>query len=421
VNHLKTIVQKEGVQTEETALQLIAQKSEGCMRDALSILDKIVSFTNGALTYENTVEHLNVLDADYYFKLFDCMLNQDLAGAMLLYDDIDKKGFEGDIVLNGYAEFLRNLLMCKDERVAGLLEVVETFKIRYADAAQKVNAGYIISALNILNEAEINYKAARNKRLHVELALIKLCYLNQALQLTAEGSSVVKKKVVETARSIAFKAITPISVKSIDPAHDAAKTPSITPQFKNEAPEARLVIETEPEKTSPADVKEEQKAPTPNSNDENNGKKKISTLEAIRQQFEVPGHQSTATEVSLDMIRLRAGWQKFIEQLKESKNPAWQSFDLATLVIKDANSFEAIASNNLQQKFLEIERNKACEFLRKELMNRLLQFSIVLAESPTDQTLQDVPLSAKEQYQKIIEQYPLVKELKDRLGLELDY
>ncbi|MBD0279743.1 MAG: hypothetical protein ICV81_17520 [Flavisolibacter sp.] len=181
------------------------------------------------------------------------------------------------------------------------------------------------------------------------------------------------------------------------------------------------MIETEPEKTSPADVKEEQKAPTPNSNDENNGKKKISTLEAIRQQFEVPGHQSTATEVPLDMIRLRAGWQKFIEQLKESKNPAWQSFDLATLVIKDAYSFEAIASNNLQQKFLEIERNKACEFLRKELMNRLLQFSIVLVETPTDQTLQDVPLSAKEQYRKIIEQYPLVKELKDRLGLELDY
>ncbi|MBD0288484.1 MAG: DNA polymerase III subunit gamma/tau [Flavisolibacter sp.] len=196
VNHLKTIVQKEGVQTEETALQLVAQKSEGCMRDALSILDKIVSFTNGALTYENTVEHLNVLDADYYFKLFDCMLDQDLAGAMLLYDDIDKKGFEGDIVLNGYAEFLRNLLMCKDERVAGLLEVVETFKKRYAEAAQKVNAGYIISALNILNEAELAYKGARNKRLHVELVLIKLCYLSQALQLTATGAgtAVDKKK-----------------------------------------------------------------------------------------------------------------------------------------------------------------------------------------------------------------------------------
>src|SRR5687767_1799027 len=127
VKHLQAIATKEHIRTEETGLQLIAQKSEGCMRDALSILDKIVSFTNGEVTYNNTITHLNILDADYYFRLMDSMLNQDLAGAMLLYDDIDKKGFEGDMVLNGFSEFIRNLLICKDERVAGLLEVVESF------------------------------------------------------------------------------------------------------------------------------------------------------------------------------------------------------------------------------------------------------------------------------------------------------
>jgi DNA polymerase-3 subunit gamma/tau len=102
VTHLQEIAKKEGVNADEAALQLVAQKSEGCMRDALSILDKIVSFTNGLVTYENAIEHLNILDADYYFKLIDCMLDQDLAGSMLLYDDINKKGFEGDMVLNGY-------------------------------------------------------------------------------------------------------------------------------------------------------------------------------------------------------------------------------------------------------------------------------------------------------------------------------
>src|SRR5438270_7372595 len=100
VDHLEGIAKKEKFKAEDTALQLIAQKSEGCMRDALSILDKIVSFTGGNVNYENTIEHLNILDADYYFRLMDSMLNQDLAGAMLLYDDIDKKGFEGDMVLN---------------------------------------------------------------------------------------------------------------------------------------------------------------------------------------------------------------------------------------------------------------------------------------------------------------------------------
>src|SRR5687768_17360857 len=150
------------------------------MRDALSILDKIVSFTNGEVSYQHTLEHLNILDADYYFRMMDSMLNQDLAGAMLLFDDINRKGFEEELVLNGFSEFLRNLLICKDERIAGLLEVVESFKARYLETAKKVSTSYLVSALNILNETEINYKAARNKRLHAELALIRLTYLMQA-------------------------------------------------------------------------------------------------------------------------------------------------------------------------------------------------------------------------------------------------
>ena len=108
---------------------------------------------------------------------------------MLQYDDINRKGFEGDLVLNGFAEFIRNLLVCKDEKAAVLLDVVESFKEKYISTAKEVDAALLISALNILNSAEINYKSARNKRLHVELALIKLCYLQQAIQLTAEGTS----------------------------------------------------------------------------------------------------------------------------------------------------------------------------------------------------------------------------------------
>src|SRR6201990_460067 len=120
VEHLEEIVKKEDIKAEKSALHIIAQKSEGCMRDALSILDKIVSFTNGEVNYQNTLEHLNILDADYYFKLMECMQQQDLSGAMLLYDDINRKGFEGDMVLNGFAEFIRNLLVSQDEKVAVL-------------------------------------------------------------------------------------------------------------------------------------------------------------------------------------------------------------------------------------------------------------------------------------------------------------
>ena len=133
------------------------------------------------------------------------MLQQDLAGAMLLYDDIDRKGFEGDLVINGFSEFIRNLLVCKDERVAGLLEVVESFKDKYIATGKKTPVAYLISALNILNEAEINFKGARNKRLHTELAIIKLTYLQQALELAATDDGIGKKKVVDNAQPVDFR------------------------------------------------------------------------------------------------------------------------------------------------------------------------------------------------------------------------
>ncbi len=234
VEHLQEICDKEDVKAEKAALQVIAQKSEGCMRDALSIMDKIVSFTNGKLTYQNTLEHLNILDADYYFKLIDCMVKQDLAGAMLLYDDINKKGFEGDLVLNGFAEFIRNLLVCKDEKVAGLLEAVESFREKYISTAKTIAPSFLISALNIINEAEINYKAARNKRLHVELALIKLCYLQQAIDLTSDAGGISKKKVVEG--SLAFRSVAIRPLK--------AETKSQKSTIRDQNNEAKLMIET---------------------------------------------------------------------------------------------------------------------------------------------------------------------------------
>ena len=418
VDHLQGIANKEHIKTQETALQLIAQKSEGCMRDALSILDKIVSFTNGEVTYENTIEHLNILDAEYYFKLIDCMLKQDLAGAMLLYDDINKKGFEGDMVLNGFSEFIRNLLICKDERVAGLLEIVETFKQRYTETAKKADAGYLVSALNILNEAEINYRAARNKRLHVELALIKLCYLQQALEITSGGNNIDKKKLVEDSKAVAFKAIQPI-ISPIKEIKSSARTPV-------ESTEAKLIIETKPPKkiveNVQQQVEETVKEPTVNYNGNGNGKPKLSSLEALRQKIKEENcSDGEVIDHPLDVDKLKRAWDLFIDQLKKNKNPAWTSFELAELKIKDANSFEAIVNNNIHQKFLDFERNKVSAFLQKELCNRQLQFNITLIEGKLNINVKDLPLSSREQYQKIIEQYPLVKELRDRLRLELDY
>jgi DNA polymerase III subunit gamma/tau len=409
VDHLQEIIDKEGIKADKAALHLIAQKSEGCMRDALSILDKIVSFTNGEVTYANTLEHLNILDADYYFKLLNCMQQQDLAGAMLLYDDINNKGFEGDLVIEGFSEFLRNLLVSKDERVASLLEVVESFKPRYIEAAKKTDFAYIISALNILNETTINYKAARNKRLHVEMALIKLAYLQQALELTAGTDG--KKKLIDTVKPVAFKRLPFIAVK------ETTATPAAVKPVA-----AKLIIETTIEKSATTieePVSANSQFPIPNSHVSTG---KLGGLNKIRSQYANGTSAEAATQsIPLTAASLQRAWNDFTILLKESKNPAGQSFDLAVLRIKDESSFEIVTPNNLQLKFIESERVKLSEYLLLQFNNKLLTFFIIIEEKIDLSHKVEIPLNTKEQYLKITDEYPLVKELKDRLRLELDY
>ncbi len=415
VEHLEEIITKEEITAEKAALQVIAQKSEGCMRDALSIMDKIVSFTNGELTYKNTLEHLNILDADYYFKMLDCMHQQDLAGAMLLYDDINRKGFEGDLVIEGFTEFFRNLLVCKDEKVAGLLEVVESFKDKYIAAAKKTATAYIVSALNILNDTSINYKAARNKRLHVELALIKLTYLNQAIEITASEGGITKKKLVD-AKPVAFRRLPVIEVAQPITTTDNSKPTS-----------AKLVIETST--AQPKEPAREIKTTTPPVMQESNNavgadaaKGKLGSLNKIRQQYSNGNSNIPLTApIPLTAALLAKAWGEYTVQLRQSKNPAVQSFDLAELRIKDDASFDIVTPNNLQLKFIEQERGKLSEYLQQQFNNRALTFFILIEEKMDLSQKVEIPLSTKEQFQKIVEQYPLVKDLRDKLRLELDY
>lgn len=195
VEHMAQICDKEQIVYEKEALHLISQKSEGCMRDALSIMDKIASFSNNAITYNATVEHLNILDYDYYFKLVESLMMQDLGAVVLLFDEINNKGFEGDMFMNGFSEHFRNLLMCKDARVARLIDLPENIKAKYYTQSNQVSQNFIINALAVLNQAEIQFRQARNRRLVVELALIKLNYLHQAVQvLSDEEAGLLKKK-----------------------------------------------------------------------------------------------------------------------------------------------------------------------------------------------------------------------------------
>ena len=447
VEHLEEIIGKEHIKAEKAALQVIAQKSEGCMRDALSILDKIVSFTNGELTYRNTLEHLNILDADYYFKLLEAMQQQQLSDALLTYDGINRKGFEGDLVLNGLSEFIRNLLVCKDEKVAALLEVVESFRDRYISVGRSTDAAWLISALNVLNEAEINYKSARNKRLHVELALIKLSYLGQALQLTGEPGG--KKKALDNVRAVSFRnipAMEPVRTKA-----DGQKLPAAgddqSGRGDNQSTAALsaqkdTTAQTTSSATAGKTIRDDSQPNTPVAGQSNTSARpepqgarltvdtavkpagssaSLGSLSKIRQQFASRQQNDGIQARPLDPDSLAKAWAAYAQILRENKNPAVQSLELADLRIVDTQNFIAVTANNLEQKFIEGERRILSEFLQKEFSNKALSFVVTVEERPDTDEPVERPLNTREQFLQIVEQYPLVKELKDRLKLDLDY
>jgi DNA polymerase-3 subunit gamma/tau len=426
VDHLKEIADKEEIHAEKAALQVIAQKSEGCMRDSLSILDKIVSFTNGEVTYQNTLEHLNILDHDYYFKLLETQLDQDMAGSMLLFDEINRKGFEGDLVLNGFAEFIRNLLVCKSEKAAALLEVVEGLKDRYIETARKVDAAYLISALNILNEAEINYKMARNKRLHVEFALIKLSFLQQAINLTydSQSASIVKKKQVSG--PIAYK-LTPLQPLQI-------ATPKTAAQVIARPAEAKLFI-APTHVVKPAECLVEKAVETTEVDEpviatvvatipkkQVAGSKK-NLLQSLRDQHASGVNAEVVKEcIELEDECLKQAWDEYTDRLrKQLKHSQVTVFSIAKFTVVNKQHFKVAVGTSLEQKFIEQEKMNLLEFLQEKFQNKFVGFTVEVVEAPKETMFSEVALTSREKYLRIIEQFPFVKELKDRLKLELDY
>ena len=201
VNHLEQVVQTEGYTAEPEALNVIAMKADGGMRDALSIFDQVVSFTRGNITYDQVIKNLNVLDYDYYFKLTEYFLQNNVSAALLLFNDILNKGFEGSHFVSGLASHFRDLLVSKDEVTLSLLEVGAAIREKYKEQAKACPINFLYQALNLCNECDLKYKESKNKRLLVELTLIQLSQLTQL----SEDSS--KKKQPQSLKPIAREAV----------------------------------------------------------------------------------------------------------------------------------------------------------------------------------------------------------------------
>ncbi|MGB0839548.1 MAG: DNA polymerase III subunit gamma/tau [Chitinophagales bacterium] len=248
VEHLQYIAKDQGIEVELDALHLIAQKADGGLRDALSIYDRISSFATGTITYAQVVDSLNILDYDYFFKVTEALLLQDTSTTLLTFNHILQKGFEGDNFIVGLAEHFRNLLVCKDEQTLQLLEVSEGVKNRYRQQSTLSSASFLLSCLNVANECSIQYRMSKNKRLQVELALLKMAFVNQSIDLSKQPLQAPLQKKNSVAQQPSIVASPTVTyqknVASASPKNQTVVSTTTSPQNQ---PTASNTVSTNPQ------------------------------------------------------------------------------------------------------------------------------------------------------------------------------
>lgn len=412
VAHLAQICTIEAIEADREALHIIAQKADGALRDALSIFDRVTSFSGKKIEYEGVIENLNVLDYDYYFKVIGAMLTEDVAQVFLIFDKIFKKGFDPDIFINGLAAHLRNLLVCKDLNTVQLLETSEGLKKRYQEQANLAPSSFILTALNIAADCDVNYKMARNKRLHVEMAIIKMTYIGRAIQ-------VAKTSVSES--SLEKKTPALIETSNIHP------TPST---------ELQRALPESPEKNKEESRKEDinqgdasislnkvsEPSPTLNTNAEN------TLLKRKKSKFDMPSlslleeeEMEEAESVALDKLDkelLQNTWNDYIGQIKSASVKT--VFQSASVKIKDDVTIAVEVGSQMAKGMIQQEK-ELVSFLRRHIPIPTLAMEINIDTERAKELVKTKKiLSIKEKYALMQAKNPLVEELRVRLDLKPD-
>ena len=410
VKHLQGICAEEEIEADKDALHIIGQKADGALRDALSIFDRIVSFSGKKITYDDVITNLNVLDYDYFFKVTDAMLVEDLSSLFLIFDKIQKNGFEADLFINGLAEHFRNVLVCKNEGTLQLLEVSDNLKERYRQQAKIAPISFLLSALNIANECDVNYKMARNKRLHVEMAMVKMAYINRATTLSQ--STVVEKKTTDAPVARAKQnASAPIMAtqKIVEPTK-SEEPPTLTNQVPVTPP-------TENKASIPVS------SPTGKIGLSLSSKYNITSIpkkEDLKSQVNEELAQSNESVSRLNQENLEATWATYYEKVT---SPSVKSvFKHAEVTVIDEDSI-LIKVGSTMGKGMVQQEYELMNFIRTSLNHPKLILEVEI--DATKVVVNNKPKPTKlstpaEKYNKIIEINPLVEELRKRFDLKMD-
>ena len=388
VAHLQSIAAKEGITAAEEALNVVAQKADGGLRDALSIFDQLVAFCGNTITYEQTIAVLNVLNSDYYFSLVDKALHHDVTGALLLFNDVLNHGFDASHFVTGFAQHLRDVLVSKDPQTLPLLETSDAIRKRYAEQAQHCAPVWLFQALDILNTCDINYRTARNKRLTVELALVKLTQLGVPQQITNHQSPITNTPKEPAPGTPADKPIEqPKATAPSAPSVPRIPSISLTLGKKKEDP---ITNHQSPITNHQSPITNHQ-SPITNTPPQEESNRPF-TADQLRDAW--VGLAATHTE----QLRLK--------QLMEEYRPELQSEHHA----------EIRMPNPWQMKELQKAMPTLLTKLRAALHNTDLQITVVQEEFNQEQ----MAFTAEEKYALMAEQNPALTQLKEALDLQID-
>lgn len=448
VRHLGNIATKESIQAEPDALHLISQKADGALRDALSIFDQMVTFSGSNVTYKSTVENLHILDYDYYFRLTDHLLTQNLSGSLLLFDEILKNGFDAHNFLIGIGEHFRSLLVCKDPQTVQLLEVSDNIKAKYAEQSQQASVSFLLSGLNLVSACDTNYKSSKNQRLHVELCLMKMAHLNAALSFAQAGEAPKKAKVAApapaatgSAGATAVPSAPPsaqmqqpsqgsVPSERMQPPHTPIHTPSeglqqppkpqqvtpdahITPAPPLTPPGSSPEGNTPKARTSPQLPPQKKLGKLPSLKDLQNPKAAVADVAVAEEEEDA----SYGTLVPLDEERLRSVWHAILRRKKAENMMEFTLLNRQYHITLENEIILHLENHVMMDQFTSLRPDILRE-LKQQLNNRSIKLTAEVME------VQDEGrklYTSADKFNYLAEKYPLLIDLKQRFGLDADF
>ena len=435
VNHLSYVASKEGITAEPEALNVIAMKADGGMRDALSIFDQVVSFTGGNITYKSVIDNLNVLDYEYYFRLTDCFLENKVSDALLLFNDILNKGFDGSHFITGLSSHFRDLLVGKDPVTLPLLEVGASIRQRYQEQAQKCPLPFLYRAMKLCNECDLNYRISKNKRLLVELTLI------QVAQLTTEGDDVSggrgPTKTIKPIFTQPAAAQQPqvASATQVQQASLHTSPSSVTTQAVNGTtvrhPQASAATQPGASASSGAassapsqgagvasTVKEERRIPVMKMSSLGvsikNPQRDQTTQNTVT--THVPRVQQPEEDFIFNDRDLNYYWQEYAGQLPKEQDALTKRMQmLRPVLLNNSTTFEVVVDNEFAAKDFTALIPELQDYLRGRLKNSKVVMTVRVSEAT--ETIR--PVGRVEKFQMMAQKNQALMQLKDEFGLEL--